>query len=170
MTGKWMLTATAVAAVVLAAGCGGSSTIGSTDVGDDPMVILPSLVPMSNSPIPDVPIPLGFEIGEKQTLEFGAGAARYLQHIYKGKADKWELKRFFRQQMQANRWQFVTYMLAAGEFSLEYEKDNERCRIMIADSGGLHLLHPTQIRIRLWTSGPIEIKTAMQPRPTTTAP
>ncbi|MCE5325008.1 MAG: hypothetical protein LLG01_01190 [Planctomycetaceae bacterium] len=172
MNRTWIFaSAMAAAGILFLAGCGSSTntttTMSPTDDDGrlDDAVLVPDLIPLATSPIPDVPVPMGFKIKEKQTLEFGAGSARYLEHVYKGRADKWELNRFFRQQMQANRWQFVNYLVTDGEFTLEFEKDTERCRVMIADGSWYNVIHPTSITVRLWSTGPIEIRAAETPRP-----
>ncbi|MCE5276983.1 MAG: hypothetical protein ABFD92_19885 [Planctomycetaceae bacterium] len=167
MNRTWMLASVAAfAAIIWLAGCSSTTTTEATmsptddDGRLDDAVLVPDLIPLATSPIADVPVPMGFKIKEKQTLEFGAGSARYLEHTYKGRADKWELNRFFRQQMQANRWQFINYLVTDGEFTLEFEKDNERCRIIIAGAAWYNFIHPTLITVRLWSTGPVEIRPA----------
>jgi hypothetical protein len=44
-------------------------------------------------------------------------------------------------------------MFVQGENIMDFEKDTERCRIVVTDG---NWLHPTTIKVQLWTSGRIE--------------
>lgn len=154
MKSKWICIILAVAAISLV-GCGGGGGGRAIDTsGGAPREVgMPmELVAMSNPFVPDIPVPLGFSHAEKQSIDFGAGTARYVHHMYRGKEDKWSVRRFYENQMPINRWSLVTYMNAEGELSMDYEKDNERCRVIITSGSWVH---PTRIIVRLWTSGPI---------------
>lgn len=158
MTRKWIYVAVA-AATLLVLGCNnrGNRTIDTTGGAPREVSMLPELIAVSRPYVPDVPVPLDFKQSEKQSIDFGAGSARYVHHVYKGKADKWEVRRFYEKQMPINRWSLVTYMSAEGEISLDYEKSNERCRVIISDGTWLY---PSRVIVRVWTSGPIIAKGA----------
>src|SRR3990172_3595374 len=64
----------------------------------------PGLVAQAYPPIPDLPVPLGFHMDEQRSRNTAAGGIRVVQHLYKGRADKFELQRFYRQQMRIAGW------------------------------------------------------------------
>ena len=157
MKRKWIYIAIG-AATLLILGCDrGSRTIDTSGGAPREVGSYPDLIAISKPYVPDVPVPLDFKQVEKQSIDFGAGSARYVHHVYKGKADKWDVRRFYEKQMPINRWSLVTYMNSGGEISLDYEKGNERCRVIVTDGDWLYR---SRVIVRLWTSGPIVIKGA----------
>jgi len=110
------------------------------------------LIPKSQAPIADVPIPMGFSLDEGHSRSFAAAGTRYIDHVYEGKADKFAVARFYKNQMPRSRWVLVTDMFVQGEVKMDFEKQTEKCRIVI--SGGGTLRH-TRIGIQVWTSGRI---------------
>jgi len=102
--------------------------------------------------IPDVPVPIGFELDESRSRDFMAAGARYVDHLYKGRADKWAVARFYKRQMPIHRWTFVTDIFAQGDIRLDFEKETERCQIIISKGSWWH---PTYIKVQLWTTGRI---------------
>ncbi len=154
MTRKWIYVAVA-AATLLILGCNkGSWTTNTTGGTPTEVSMYPELI-ASRPYVPDVPVPLDFKQVEKRSIDFGSGSARYVRHVYKGKDDKWDVRRFYEKQMPINRWSQVTYINEDGEISLDYEKGNERCRVMISDGDWFY---PVRVTVRLWTSGPIVAK------------
>jgi len=156
MARKWIFL---VAAALAVAGCTRNRTIDATGGAPREVGAYPGLIAVSKPYVPDVPVPLDFKIVEKQSIDFGAGSARYVRHVYRGKADKWDVKTFYEKQMPINRWSLVTYMTEDGEVSLEYEKSNERCRVIVTDGSWFY---PVRVIVRLWTSGPVVPK---KPKP-----
>ncbi len=75
--------------------------------------------------------------------------------MYKGKGDKFAVARFYKTQMPRNRWVLVTDMFIQGEVVLDFEKQTERCRVVLSGGGGL--LDRVRLLIVLWTSGRIPI-------------
>ena len=152
MRGKWTFPVLGAVIVILACGCGRNTrTIDTAGGAPREVSWSPGLVAMSSPYVPDIPVPLDFKQIEKKSINFGTGTARYVHHVYKGKANKWEVRRFYEKQMPINRWSLVTYMSAEGEIRLDYEKQNERCRITIGDGSWFHR---TRILARVWTSAP----------------
>ncbi|MGB2824584.1 MAG: hypothetical protein WBF17_26655 [Phycisphaerae bacterium] len=120
---------------------GGSGTVGP----------IPELVAMARPPISDLPIPIGFDLKEGKSRNFSAAGARYVDHVYKGSADKFAVGRFYKRQMPINRWTLVTDMFVQGDIMLDFEKETERCRITVTDGTFIS----TEIKVALWTSGRI---------------
>lgn len=112
------------------------------------------MVAMSHSPVADVPVPVGYDLDEGKSRSFAAAGARYIDHLYKGGGDKFTAVRFYKRQMPANRWALVTDMFVQGDIVLDYEKDTERCRIVVTDSH--NIFAPVEVKVQLWTSGRIE--------------
>jgi len=119
----------------------------------------PGLYPQTKPPIPDVPLPMGFSMDEGRSRSFAAAGARYIDHVYKGRADKFELARFYKEYMPKNRWTLVTDMFVRGDVVMDFEKQTERCRVVV--SGGGFLRH-TYINVQLWTSGRIPTQAAQK--------
>lgn len=143
-----------LAAAMLAAGCGNKTqTVDAS--GGAPRVVepFPELWAQARPPIPDLPMPVGFDLDEGKSRSFAAAGARYVDHVYHGGADKFAVARFYKRQMPNNRWTLVTDMFVQGEIMLDFEKDTERCRVVVIKGG---LFHASKIKIQLWTSGRIQ--------------
>lgn len=147
-----------VAALGLAAGCAGNpQTIDASSGAPRQAMPTAALVAMGRPPIPDLPVPIGFRLDEDVSRDYAMAGARFVDHYYKGSADKLSVKRFYERQMLTNRWVLTTSMFARGDVILDFEKDTERCRIDITDGS---LFDATHIKIRLWTSGPLKSASA----------
>jgi len=148
--GCWMLLLALSAAL---AGCNGSSGSGGVSTGGASTVgPVPELVAMRRPPIDDLPVPIGFYLDEDKSRNFSAAGARYIDHSFKGRADKFAVGRFYKQQMPISRWTLVTDMFVQGDIVLDFEKDTERCRISVSDGG---MFGSTRVKIAVWTSGRI---------------
>jgi len=143
---------TAGAALLL--GCNGQNKPVETSGGAYTEVSPPAeLVAKSRPPIADLPVPIGFDLDESRSRNFAAAGARYVDHLYKGSRDKFAVARFYKRQMPINRWTLVTDMFVQGDIMMDFEKDTERCRIVVSKGS---LFHPVFIKVQLWTTGRIE--------------
>ena len=153
MTGKdacWLI----LAAGVVVAGCnGGSGGIGNTRDGPRDVVMTTELAVRATPPIRDLPVPVGFELDEGRSRNFRGGTARYVDHLYKGGADKFAVMRFYMGQMPIQRWVLVTDMFVQGDVMMDFRKESECCRIIVSDGS---LFSRTYIKITLWTTGRIQ--------------
>ncbi len=52
------------------------------------------LIAQVQPPLPDLPVPVGFKLEEGKSRSFEAAGPRYIDHTYKGRADKFAVKRF----------------------------------------------------------------------------
>lgn len=154
---------TVVAAWMAPAGCNNSSGRSGVSSGSTAGPI-PELVAMSLPPISDLPVPIGFNLDEDKSRNFSAAGARYVDHVFKGSADKFAVGRFYKRQMPIQRWALVTDMFVQGDIMLDFEKDTERCRITV--TGGS--FGSTRIQVAVWTSGRIQQPTAARTRNTST--
>ncbi len=149
------LTGCLAAALVLSlGGCNDSPEKLETTSGGHREVAPPiELIAKARPPIADMPIPIGFELDERHSRNFAGGGARYVDHLYRGSADKWVVARFYKRQMPTHRWMFDTDIFAQGDIRMDFRKEMERCQVIITNGS---LLHPTYIKVQLWTTGRIE--------------
>ncbi len=83
---------------------------------------------------PDIPIPTGFELVDRDSEDRSTGVSRlYLRHLYTGKADKYAVRRFYREQMPLARWTMVSAGNVRGVCTLRFEKGSESCEVEIRD-------------------------------------
>jgi hypothetical protein len=143
------------AASFWAAGCNSSSssTIDASSGAPRQMAPVVELVAQFRPPIPDLPLPVGFDLDQSRSRNFAAAGMRWVDHRYEGGNDKFAVARFYRRQMPINRWTLVTEMFTQGDLTLDFEKQTERCHIVVSDG---NLIHPTIIKVQLWTSGRVQ--------------
>lgn len=145
------------AVAVTAGGCTGPGQAGhshqSQARGSGEVGLMAELQPMAIPPIRDLPIPLGFLMDEGRSRNFRGGFARYVDHVYHGKADKFAVSRFYMRQMPIQRWVLVTDMFVQGELMLDFIKESESCRVIVTDG---KWSESATIKVTLWTSGQIQ--------------
>ena len=147
----WLFVAALCVAPV---GCESSQSAGVSTGSSAPVGPIPELVAMARPPIADLPVPIGFDLVESTSRNFAAAGARYVDHVYKGSADKFAVGRFYKRQMPLERWALVTDMFVQGSITLDFEKDTERCRITVTDGSWFHR---TRIKLAVWTSGRLPV-------------
>jgi hypothetical protein len=151
---RWLVIA--VAAAATAGGCEPQQQTVDNSSGAPRMVEPaggPDLIAQSRPPISDLPMPVGYSLDEGKSRSFMAAGARYVDHIYRGRADKYQLVRFFKRQMPAGRWVLVEDVFVQGDWFLDFEKEGERCRITIEEG---NLFYPSTVKVILRTSGRVE--------------
>ena len=131
---------------VLSAFCGcdsfgnrsGTSNPGSSDPGQ-PSSTLDAMLPLPHGqpPISDVPMPMKYKIDEGKSRNFAVAGVRFVDHLYKGKGDKFVIKRFYEKYMVMNGWKLTSFIFAQGRVALDFEKEHERCTITIVEGGFL---------------------------------
>lgn len=159
----------AAAALVLVCGCA-SLNIGGGGGGETSAApaAVPGLAPNDALPIADLPIPAGFQLVDKESGNWDAyGGVRLVDHLYKGREDKLEVRKFYEDHMPTYQWQLVSATFTQGSFFLSFQKDNERCLISISDGGWYHKTH---IRARIHSvgaAGSLRSTAPKKTRPTT---
>jgi len=138
---------------LLALGCNNAMTVDASSGAPRQVQPVAELVAQGRPPIPDLPLPIGFKLDEGKSRDYALSGARFVDHTYKGSANKLAVKRFYERQMPINRWVLTTAMFVRGDVILDFEKQTERCRIIVTDGS---LFNPTRIKVQLWTSGRIE--------------
>lgn len=154
-------TACLVAAVTAAAmlvGCnsfGRSQDVNRTNGTVQAAKPAPVLAAKRRPEIPDVPVPEGFKLDESRSRNYDTGVARFVDHLYRGSKHKWDVTRFYRDQMPVSRWTYVNYVFAQGMYTLEFEKGSERCVVSVRDGSALWPWRRTRIEVRVTTMGRI---------------
>jgi hypothetical protein len=108
------------------------------------------LSPSSRPPVADLPVPQGFELEESASRSFAEAGNRYVDHLYTGRADKYNVARFYKRYMPISRWTLTTDMFIQGRMLLDFEKEGERCRIMIDETG---MMGSSKVQAQVWSRG-----------------
>ncbi len=154
MAMRILTTSVALASAMLLVGCNNNPQAVDSSSGAYREVSLPAeLVAKARPWVADVPVPIGFDLDEGRSRNFAAAGARYVDHLYKGKANKFAVYRFYKRQMPISRWVLVTDRFAQGDITLDFEKETERCVVIISKG---NIWHRTNVKVQLWTSGRIE--------------
>lgn len=139
----------AVAAVVLTSGCLQPQNAASGRTSRSRRKTRrPELAAISRPPVADLPVPRGFRLNESRSRTFAEAGSRYVDHVYEGNAGKYTLSRFYKRHMPIYRWVLTTDMLVQGEIILDFEKDNERARIIIGQG---NIIVPSRVLAQVWT-------------------
>ncbi len=97
----------------------------------------PGLVAQSPSPIPDVPMPIGFKAVKSQCSSSFDGVSRTVTHVYQGRAAAAETVLFYQQQLPLFDWEKVERQtFEDGSTSLHYTKGNEALGIRLSERHG----------------------------------
>lgn len=157
---RYLTIGLAASMVLAACGCGNNNnkSMGNSTSGQEFDAFV-ELVPKLRPYIPDLPVPIGFDLNEGKSRSFTAGGARFIDHVYKGSEDKFTVARFYKRYMPSNRWTLTTDLFLHGAIILEFEKETERCDIEIGKGS---LFHPTSIKVRLYTSRRIEANSSKE--------
>jgi len=135
----------AAAAVIVVAGCSDDEP-GLGESGNSGI-----LLSDQTQRIPDVPIPLDFKLVQERSRHFAAGDTRFIDHLYKGYADKFVTATFYRQRMSNVRWKLVSDRFVQGTVMLSFRKGSEECAINIKGDG--NFLSPTKLMIQVMPAG-----------------
>jgi hypothetical protein len=155
MNGKtWTIFAAATVAAL--AGCQQNTTIdtgsGAPREANAPAELVAQLKP----PVPDIPLPLGFDIDQGNSRSSAGGGFRLVDYKFDGRPDKWAVGRFYKRQMPANRWTLETDNMIGGSIYLLFTNGKEYCNIVISDNPWWKLFKPTRIALDIHPSGKLE--------------
>jgi hypothetical protein len=139
---RWLMTATLLGAMVLGGcdGFGGSSStknnLNSTSADDATAnaatITGTNLIPAPRPPVPDLPVAIGFKMNESISRNYESAGARFIDHTYEGQADKFDVERFYRQQMPLKGWTMRGSQMVRGDFLMRFEKGSELCEVGIS--------------------------------------
>lgn len=108
---------------LLVMGCAGPRT------GGDSQTLRASATPYEV----DIPLPTGFRLVDQSSEDWSGGRLRYLRHRYVGRADKYAVRRFYRDQMPLARWTPRGNGNVGGRVVMWFEREAESCTITIED-------------------------------------
>lgn len=155
---------TILAGVVLLLTVSGCVTNGGSAGGSTAATQPKGLVPKRASPIPDIPVPIGFELdeGRSQSSDSGRGV-RWVRHVYLGLADKFAVSRFYKQHMPEHGWVRQMDRMNQGTILLSFRNadTNEICEVVISDTRSW-MLPKTSIRVELVPAGQGEMPAEQQ--------
>ncbi|MCP4378283.1 MAG: hypothetical protein GY794_19175 [bacterium] len=97
----------------------------------------------------DLPVPVDFKFDSEASEGSDSGANRRIYHVYWGSASKYAVARFYERAMVAEGWRFIEQPFSAGDQNLRFNKPGAKCRVYISSGSWLH---PTKLRLELWTS------------------
>ncbi len=107
------------------AGCGASAR------PTGPVVLEPAPRPYES----DIPVPAGFALADQSSEDWQSGPLRYIRHEYRGRADKYAVRQFYRDYMPRVRWALVSDSSAAGRYSMTFLRGTESCAVLIEGTG-----------------------------------
>lgn len=88
--------------------------------------------------VADVPVPDGFDLAEKRSRSYkNQTGLRWVDYLYKGGGEKFDVVKFYEKQMINYHWEPQTTQTAQGQTSLDFLKNDERCRITVSGGGAL---------------------------------
>jgi len=131
-------------------GAGAGSTSDANRAASGPRVA--GLIPQSRPPIPDVPVPIGFKLAEQISRNYESAGARFVDHTYEGHADKFQIERFYANQMPLKGWTLLGRQMVRGTFLMRFEKKDEYCEIRITTESTF-TGERTQITVNIQTLG-----------------
>lgn len=86
--------------------------------------------------VSDVPVPNNFDLVEKRSRSYrNQTGLRWVDYLYKGHEDKFNVVKFYEKQMVVFHWNPQTKQTAQGFITLDFTKDHERCRITVSGGG-----------------------------------
>lgn len=94
------------------------------------------LVADPRSPIPDVPMPVGFVPVPSKCRAGATSTSRNVVHVYEGRATMRDAVSFYRSQPLQHDWQFLGEQAVGSEVMMWYERGPERLTVQLGRSGG----------------------------------
>ncbi len=79
----------------------------------------------------DIPLPEGFRLIDQSSEDWSSEAVRYLRHQYAGRADRLNVREFYRKQMPLVRWTADSESDVHGRCTMQFSRRNEHCTITI---------------------------------------
>jgi hypothetical protein len=94
----------------------------------------PELPALATPPIDDLPVPAGFKLKESESRNFESPLARFIDHTYQGRADKFSVVRFYGRHMPQHGWKLRSSEMIRGAFTIHYEKGGEQAIVRITQN------------------------------------
>lgn len=116
---------TFAAAAIAATGCSQSNSAAGPAV----------MSPVQHPVLPNVPVPNGFELVDDRSRVSNAGAVRFAQCQFTGKADRARVFEFYKEYMPTAGWTLRDERLINGTYELRFEGPAERCDVRLSRAG-----------------------------------
>lgn len=113
-------------AVGLASGCSNWPSGTSNKSGG-----LKQLNPRGVAFLEEIPVPDGFQLVDEHSMDHESAGQRMARHEYKGRADPFAVRDFYRQRMPQMGWERVSDQSVKGVITMRFEKKLEACTIQI---------------------------------------
>jgi len=114
-----------------------SATPADGETADPPRRARVGLIPQTRPPIRDIPVPIAFKLAEEISRTYESGGVRTVDHTYVGRDDKFEVERFYAEQMPLKDWVAKSKRMERGVITQIYEKGDEMAQVEIRDAKGL---------------------------------
>ncbi|MDM8007881.1 MAG: hypothetical protein QUV05_17220 [Phycisphaerae bacterium] len=92
---------------------------------------LKQLNPRGVAFLEEVPVPDGFHLVDKHSMDQESAGQRMARHEYQGRADPFAVRDFYRQQMPQMGWERVSDQSLKGVITMRFEKKLEVCTVQI---------------------------------------
>ncbi|MGQ9648593.1 MAG: hypothetical protein ACUVXJ_00600 [Phycisphaerae bacterium] len=113
-------------AVSLGSGCNNWSSGSSNKSGG-----LKQLNPRGVAFLEEIPVPDGFQLVDEHSMDHESAGQRMARHEYKGRADPFAVREFYRQRMPQMGWERLSDQSVKGVITMRFEKKLEACTIQI---------------------------------------
>lgn len=117
----------------LALGCVGAGLV--SGCGDSKKPDVARLNPRGVPFLEGVPVPQGFGLVDDMVMDNESGGQRTAQHVYRGGADPYAVRNFYREQMPLMGWDRVSDHNFKGVITIRCEKSDEACTVEIRSTG-----------------------------------
>lgn len=104
-------------------------------------------------PVQGIPVPLGFELNETLSRSYESTEARFIDHVYDGRAAKQAVERFYAERMPDRGWDMQGTSMTRGEYLLRFSRANEICEVRISTVSPTFAPMKTRISVNLQTKG-----------------
>lgn len=135
---KWL---TMIAAVLVGALVGCAENVHMLSLSSDGQYLAPQigpgLVARRDSPIPDLPMPIGFVVVADQSRVEARGLSRYVRHVYQGRASMADAVRFYRHHAPLHAWRSLGEQTGDGQTLMWFAKGSERLTLKLSRYGGI---------------------------------
>lgn len=113
-----------------------------------PAIEGPGLVASSGSPVPDVPMPIGFVAVVSRSSSQVIGQVRFVDHLYQGRASAADTVGYYRQQIRQHNWQPISEQTQQGVTVIRLNKGRENLEISVSQEDAV-----TSVRVLIRGEG-----------------
>lgn len=123
-----------------------------------------SLNPSASPYEADIPVPTEFRLVDRSSEDWASGPIRYLRHRYRGRADKYIVRKFYREQMPLVRWTPVSDHNVQGRIMMRFQRGAESCTVTIEDQAAGFTLRGIRRGSKPATRRPVAVDVVIAPQ------